>query len=198
MIGQVQDSVAKGSSVSFDYSTSADSTFGIGVSASPFTGYTASGTYTITNTIGGDGGFSEGPKFNRFVLGHFYRQKFKGNPQAACNPYEAYLVKAVSDAFPAPKKMRTPAKDPFGRCSRDPHGLATMAARTGHFSSDRSVAATISAAAMILDLSVSGSTGFTDGIHTAYQNHSKGQEYVCGNKQLPNAPKLWSNDSQGK
>lgn len=107
-------------------------------------------------------------------------------------------MSAVGDSFPAPAKAKKPAKDPYGRCARDPHGLAAMAPHTGHFDSDRGKAATYSAAATIYDVTVSGSTGYTSDITISYHNNSKRYEYVCGDAQMPNAPKLWSNNSQGR
>jgi hypothetical protein len=196
-IGQMQDSTSKGSQVSWDYKASADSTFGIGVSDSVTKNYTASGSFSITNSMSGSGGFSAGPGFNRFVYGHFYRQRYKN--VGFCNKkYKIEFVSAVGDSFPAPAKAKKPQKDPYGRCNRDPNGLASMAPGTGHFNSDRAKATTYSAAATIYNITVSGSTGYTSDITTGYRNHSKRYEYVCGDARMPNAPKLWSNNSQGK
>jgi hypothetical protein len=197
LIGQMQDSGSKGSQVSWDYAVSADSTFGVGVSDSPTKNYTISGSFSITNSMSGSGGFSAGPGFNRFVYGHFYRQRYK-NIGFCTKKYKTEFVSAVGDSFPAPARAKKPATNPYGRCSRDPNGLAAMAPHTGHFNSDRAKATTYSAAATIYNLTVSGSTGYSSDITTGYNNHSKRYEYVCGNARMPNAPKLWSNNSQGR
>lgn len=76
LIGQMQDSSARGSKVTWNYKTQADSTFGIGVSDSPTKHFSESGSFTITNSMGGNGGFPAGPGFNRFVYGHFFRQRY--------------------------------------------------------------------------------------------------------------------------
>lgn len=202
LIGQMQDSGAKGSHVKFVYKTSADSTFGVGVSGSPVKNYTVSGSFTITNSMSGSGGVPEGPGFNGFLYGHFYRQRYE--QQAAADPicgphYVSKYVKAVGDAFTKPKnKTKMPKKDPYGRCRHDPHGDATMVAHGGSFDSDRAKATTYSAAATIYNLSVSGSTGYTSDIDINYTNSSNREEYICGNADMPNAPILWSNNSQGR
>lgn len=197
LIGQMQDSSSQGSQVSWDYGASADSTFGVAVSDSPTKNYTVSGSFSITNSMSGSGGFSSGPGFNSFVYGHFYRQRYK-DVGFCSKKYKTKFVSAVGDSFPAPTKAKKPAKDPYGRCSRDPHGLAAMAPKGGHFNSDRAKATTYSFAATIYNVTVSGSTGYTSDITISYNNNSKRYEYVCGDAQLPNAPKLWSNNSQGK
>jgi hypothetical protein len=198
-IGQVQDSEGKGSKVSFDYAGNADSTFGVGVSDSPADGYTVSGSFTITNSIGSDGGFTTGPGFNRFVYGHFYRQRYAYDIASCVPTYMAEYYNSAGDAFsPSAKAKPRPKKDPYGRCSRDPHGLITMNPHGGRFSNDRAHAVTFSAAAAIYDINVSGSTGYTNDIKIAYQNNSGRYEFVCGNAQMPNSPILWSNNSQGR
>ena len=202
LIGQMQDSEGKGSHVKFVYKTSADSTFGVGASGSPAKNYTVSGSFTITNSMSGSGGVPEGAGFNGFLYGHFYRQLYE--QQAAADPicgphYVSKYVKAVGDAFTKPRnKTKTPKKDPYGRCGQDPHGDATMVSHGGTFDSDRAKATTYSAAATIYNLSVSGSTGYTSDIDINYTNNSNREEFVCGNSDMPNAPILWSNNSQGR
>ena len=202
LIGQMQVSNSRGSSADWDYKTKADSTFGIGVSDSIDKHYSLDGHFSITNSMGGDGGFTGGPGFNRFVYGHFYRQRYispvYGNPpQPVCgHHYKAYYPKAIGDSYPQGKKR--PRKDPCGRCTNDPFGFAQMTPRTGHYNSDRGHATDYSVAATIYDLTVSGQTGYTNDIHIGYHNKSRRWEYACGNGTLPGAPKPWSNNSQGK
>ncbi len=200
LIGQMQDSKGKGSQVDWDYSTTADSTFGVAVSDDLTKHYSASGSFTITNSLGGSGGFSEGPGFDRYVYGHFYRQRYQSTYDLQGKPvcghdYKAYYPNAVGDSYPAGKKK--PPLDPYGVCKRDPFGIAEMTPKTGSYKSDRGHATTYSAAATIYDVTVSGQTGYTSDIHISYHNHSKLTEYVCGNGTLPDAPKLWSNNSKG-
>jgi hypothetical protein len=151
---------------------------------------------------GGSGGFTGGPGFNRFVYGHFYRQRYRsptfGSPPfPVCgHNYKTYYPNAVGDSYPQGKKR--PHKDPYGRCTNDPFGLAEMTSRTGHYDSDCGHATDYSAAATIYNLTVSGETGYSNDINIGYHNHSRRTEYVCGNSTPPNAPKLWSNNSQGK
>lgn len=161
--------------------------------------YTVDGSFTITQTFSGDGGFTAGPKFNRFVYGHFYRQRyisntFAGHPICGHN-YKAYFPSAVGDSYPQGKKR--PAKDPYrGGCLHNPHGFAQMKSGNGHYGADRGHATNYSAAATIFDVTVSGQTGYSDDIHITYMNHSNSTEYVCGNANLPDAPILWSNSSR--
>ncbi len=201
LIGQMQDSKAKGSEVDWDYSTAADSTFGVAVSGNLAKHYSVSGSFTITNSLGGAGGFGAGPGFDRYVYGHFYRQRYLSNSDLQGHPicghrYKAYYPTAVGDSYPQGKKK--PALDPYGRCKRDPYGLAEMAPKTGHWDADRGHATTYSSAATIYDVTVSGQTGYTSDITITYHNHSKLTEYVCGNGPLAGAPKLWSNDNEGR
>jgi len=194
----MQDSSARLNKVTWEYATQSDSTFGVGVSDSPTKGYTEGGSFTITNSMGGSGGFTAGPGFNRFVYGHFFRQRYQ---IAALNPicsplYMAKFVSSVGDSF-APRQRSTPRKDPYRRCRRDPHGLATVNPH-GHWDQDRGKAVTYSAAATIFNLSVSGSTGYTNTININYQNNSNLGVFVCGNAQPQIAPILWSNNSQGR
>lgn len=73
-----------------------------------------------------------------------------------------------------------------------------MTPRTGHYDSDRGHATDYSAAATIDNLTVSGETGYANDIHIGYHDQSRRTEFVCGNGTLPDAPKLWSNNTQGK
>lgn len=202
LIGQMQVSNSRGSSADWDYSTEADSTFEVGVSDSIDKHYSLDGHFSITTKMGGSGGFTGGPGFNRFVYGHFYRQRyisptFGSPPFPVCgHNYKTYYPNAVGDSYPQGKKR--PRKDPYGRCTSDPFGLAEMTPRSGHYDSDRGHATDYSAAATIYDLTVSGQTGYTKDIRIGYHNHSRRTEFVCGNGTLPDAPKLWSNNSQGK
>jgi hypothetical protein len=199
LIGQMQDSAARGSKVEWEYSSEADSTFGVGVSNNPTKHFNESGSFTITNSISGSGGFTAGAGFNRFVYGHFYRQRYVGTaPQPFCSyHYKVKFVKSVGDSFSASGSAKHPPVDQYGQCSNDPNGVATMNANGGHWDRDRGKAKTYSSAATIFNLNVSGSTGYTDDIHIRYTDNTKHREYVCGNAQLPDAPILWSNDSQG-
>jgi hypothetical protein len=192
-IGQMQVSTAPGSEARWTYNTQADSTFGVGVSASATSGYSVDGSFTVTNTIGSSGGFTGGPGFNRYVDGHFYRQRYISDGFCG-HLYKAKIVSAVGDSYAGTNK---PPTDPYGRCGNDPNGLAAMDANGGFYGSDRGRATDYSGAASIYNLSVSGRTGYTDDIHIDYTNNSSGTEYVCGNGELPHAPIMWSNDSSG-
>jgi len=114
LIGQMQDSSGKGSVVDWEYKSTADSTFGVGVSGSPAKHYSLDGHFSITNNFGGSGGFSEGPGFDGFVYGHFYRQRYRNliydNGHPACgHKYKTYYPNAIGDSYPQGKKK--PAKD---------------------------------------------------------------------------------------
>ncbi len=203
-IGQMQNGDGKHTSATFNYSTSADSTFGVGTSNSPNDNYTLSGDLTITNSFGGSGSFTRGPGFNDFVFGHFYRQRYRipAVETGICGrKFKAEYVQAAGDAFPPGKKLKeqfgTPKKDPYGRCGKDPFGLVVVTPNGG-WNKDRAKAVTLSASATIYNLDVSGSTGFTDDINIAYRNNGKSPAFVCGNADLPDTPILWSNDLQGK
>ncbi|MGO9161495.1 MAG: hypothetical protein ACLP7J_12405 [Streptosporangiaceae bacterium] len=199
-IGQMQDSSGRGSKAAWNYSTEADSTFGVGVSGSLTANYSGDGSLTITNSIGASGGFTAGADFNRFVYGHFYRQRYEsdmylGHPICG-HRYKTEYTTAVGDSYPQGTKK--PGKDPYGRCSRDPYGLARMRAHGGYYDSDRGHATKYSGAAAMFNISVSGQTGYTNDIHIDLANNSSRTEYACGNADLPDAPKLWSNNSLGR
>jgi len=201
LIGQMQVSASPGSDAAWDYSTQADSTFGVAVSGQVSKHYKVDGSFTITQTFSGDGGFTAGPGFNRFVYGHFYRQRyisdmFLGKPICGHN-YKTYFPSTVGDSYP--HGTRKPSTDPYrGGCAHDPHGLAEMSPRTGHYGADRGRATNYSLAATIYNVTVSGQTGYTNDIHIGYMNHSGLTEYVCGNADLPDSPILWSNNSRDR
>ena len=198
-IGQMQDSSGAGSAVSWVYRTTADSTFGVGVSnSSPTGGYSASGSLTVTNSIGTSSGFSEGPGFNGYVDSNFYRQTYQSNMyfgHPLCGDrWMTRFVSAVGDSYPGPY---SPPRDPYGTCWSDPYGKAKVPPKTGVFSADRGRATNYGGAANIFGLSVNGQTGYTNNIHIDYANHSGLWEYVCGNGYMSNPPILWSNNSAG-
>lgn len=86
LIGQMQDSAANGSEVDWHYGVMADSTFGVAVSDHLTRHYEMSGSFTITNKIGTNGGFKAGPGFNRFIYGHFYRQRYTSSSLRSGSP----------------------------------------------------------------------------------------------------------------
>jgi hypothetical protein len=204
LIGQMQSAAGKGSEADYEYKSEADSTFGVGVSLDYKSHYHLDGHFHITNSISDDGGSHAGPSFNRFIYGHFYRQRYENsetnpNGKPACGyQWKIKFVSAVGDVYEAGKKVKRPALDPWGRCANDPYGLAEMDPSGGHYGTDRGNATDYDASASIYNLTVDGQTGYTNDIHIEYTNNSKLSEYVCGNNFLPNAPILWSNNDAGR
>lgn len=198
-LGQMQDSSEDGAYATWIYDTEADSTFGVGFSAQPNANYYESGSASVTNSIGAEGGFTVHQGFNRYVDGHVYRQSYysninPNNGQPACGArYRTEIVRAVGDSYPGPN---SPPLDPYGRCGNDPYGLAKMVPG-GYYDADRGHAVTYSAAASFFGLSVSGSTGYTNDIHIKLGNASPVYMYACGSGYLPYAPVLWSNSIYG-
>jgi hypothetical protein len=193
-LGQMQDSTAGGSSVRWTYGVQADSSFDVGVSLSPTSGYSAGGNVTVSNSIGASGGFTAGAGYNWYVDGHMYQVRYYGSPSYACGwSYQTYFHQAVGDSFTGTNQ---PSLNPWSRCGNDPYGLATVQ-NGGFYEADRGQAVSYSAVATFWNFSVGGHTGYSSNIYIHYTNNSGGPEYVCGTNYLPNAPILYSNSLSG-
>lgn len=172
----------------------------------PTKDFTLGGSWHVSDSIGGGGGFDTGAGFNRFVWGHFYRQRYISDNEHSCGGwnYKARYAKSAGDAFwlkssQEPKQYRrTPKLDPYGRCENDPNGVDYMSPHGGVFHADHGRAETFSFSAAIYNLSVDGSTGYTTHVQIRYRNDSSLGEYVCGNGEMPDSPLLWSNNTAGR
>lgn len=194
-LGEVHVANAKGMEETFDYHTQADSTISVGFSANG-KNWSASGTDTVNNELGTDGGFTEGKKTAVWAAGHVYYQAWK-NSQAspACpNGKDRYVeaTHSASDAFPGNNLPPSQAASPYHGCLHDPYGFATVPKSTGYWDSDMSRAITISGAATIFGFNFSASTGFTKDIKDSYSNHSSINTYVCGTQEMPSVPNVFN------
>ncbi len=178
----------------FEYSTNADSTISIGLSGTATNGFTSSGTLTITNSIGTNSGFTVGQGTLRYVQSHMYYQEYQDNGAAACPPNGPYKVQADHDAGDSflESFASVPARNPYGDCSDDPYGLATVQ-KGGHFQSDRGRAETITSAQQWLGFTFSSTSGFSNDLYDNYLNQTSGNQSVCGTTYMPNVQTVYNN-----
>lgn len=183
--------------MAWDYGTEADTTMSIGYSFTASGDWSTNGTYTATNTIGSDSGFSATDRHDlRYIDGQAYFQRYQRNSLCG-KPYKNELDHVVGNSWIAGTGRHHsihPQANPYHGCliSDDPYGNARVKPGT-HFSSDRATASTISHAASAFGFSFSQSTGFTSHIHHDYINHSRETVYVCGKGYMPDVPTLYNN-----
>jgi hypothetical protein len=189
-ISQLHLANVSGLQAHWRYSTTADTTMSVGFSNSPASGYTASGTFTATNSIGTDSGFTRTTGTRRYVVGQAYWQRYRANFKALCGHwYKNTLDHMVGSSGLG---TRRPAANPYGGCLNDPFGQATV--HPGEFfGADRAKAVTLGGAATVWGFTFSESTGFTSGIHHNYTNNSNKDVYLCGRNYMPNVPMIYNN-----
>jgi len=180
----------KGLHAHWEYSTTADTTMSVGFSNSPASGYAASGTFTASNSIGADSGFTRTTGTRRFIVGQAYWQRYRANFKALCG----HWYKNTLDHMVGTSTLgsRQPRANPYGGCLNDPYGKATV--HPGEFfGADRAKAVTLGGAATLWGFTFSESTGYTSGIHHNYTNNSKIVVYLCGRNYMPGVPMIYNN-----
>jgi hypothetical protein len=201
-IGQFHLTKLKRLSLAWDYGVTADTTASVGYSNSSDKGWTIQGSYTSTNTIGANSGFTKtGRMLLRFVDGDAYFQRYQGDSKACPYKYKNKLDHMVGDSWLAPtgtntkKVKKHPKANPYGGClkSKDPYGNARVVPGD-HYGSDRDQAATIDIAGTVFGFSFDQSTGFSNDIHENYSNNNRHTTvYVCGTNYMPNVPIEYNN-----
>lgn len=190
-IGELHVANIAGSNADWDYHQNADSTIGVTFSASPGGGFSASGTATITNSIGAGGGFDGGQGFLQYVQGDFYWQEYVSSTYfgipVCSSTYKARYTTSAGDASPGPNQ---PPANPWGGCNQDPNGHAIVPVN-GYYEEDHSTAASYSVGTTLFGVGVSTQTGFTSTIYEHYNNNGSVNREVCGSAQMPNVPIIY-------
>jgi hypothetical protein len=192
-IGEVHVADPRGMSDTYEYDTQADSTITIGFSESSPTGpWSASGSLTITNSMGTSGGWTAGRSTVIYADAHIYYQRYRSNDAQLCfgRVWRTQADHAAGDAFPG---TRRPPGIPYqGGCRHDPNGYDTVTEHRGFWNSDTSKAAGYGGIASAWGFSFGGSTGFTKHIKDNYVNHSGVRTYVCGKARMPYVPIIYN------
>ena len=194
-IGELHVANVSGASATYTYSVQADSTFGVEVSDSgPTSGYSESGTASVTNSIGGSGGFTGGQGFLWYVVSDFYSETFGSNinplnGDPACGA--RYMTQVVQAIGGATQGTNQPPANPYGSCTSDPNGWTQLQPYSGYWGSDYGRSESYSVALTIFGVGLYGDTGFSTNIHIEYHNSGPNWLYVCGNAPLPDAPILY-------
>jgi hypothetical protein len=171
----------------------------VGYSASAQGDWTSSGTYTATNSIGADSGFSVSNQHAlRYIDGQAYFQRYSRNSLCG-RPFKNELDHMVGNSWMATNGKHHklhPRANPYHGClkSADPYGNAIVKSGT-HFSSDRATATTLLNAATAFGFSFSQSTGFTSDVHHDYINNSYKTVYICGKGYMPDVPTLYNDQT---
>jgi hypothetical protein len=197
-IGQLHLTKLRGLSLAWDYGTEADTTMSVGYSDSPDKNWTISGTYTATNSLGTDSGFTiKNMRARRFAVGQAYFQRWKKTVGCVERTYRNELDHMAGSSWMAgtgAHHSAVPPPNPYNGCltSEDPYGNDRIPPN-GHFNSDRDTAATLTAATTAYGMSFSATTGFTSYIHHDYVNDSRETVYVCGHGYMPDVPTIFNN-----
>jgi hypothetical protein len=197
-IGQLHLTKLRGLSLTWDYGTEADTTMSVGYSDSPNKNWTLSGTYTATNSLGTDSGFTiRNMRARRFVVGQAYFQRWRKTEGCVERTYRDQLDHMAGSSWmggTGPHHNIVPPPNPYNGCltRNDPFGNDQVPPG-GHFSSDRDTAATLTAATTAYGMTFSATTGFTTHIHHDYLNLSRETVYVCGQDYMPDVPTIFNN-----
>lgn len=188
-INQIHVNQANGLTLRFEYHTQADTTLSVGESETGEKGWTASGSVTVTNSMGSNGGFTVGDGVLFYVDGHMYYQKYAGTYDCP-KPFKVQVDHAAGDAF---EGDQNPKPNPYGGCygKTDPFGSVELNPH-GYFDSDHSTAAGYDGAATVWGFSFSGHTGFTKDIEENYTNNDSDNQYLCGTTYMPGVPIIYS------
>jgi hypothetical protein len=192
-IGELHVANLSGASATYNYSQQADSTFGVEYSDSgPTSGYSESGTASVGNSWGTNASLYGGQGYLWYIDSHFYSETYRSNYSTtgtwACgSEYMTQVVSAVGDVY---QGTNQPPVNPYGSCTSDPYGYATVPPR-GQWSSDRGQAQSYSVSLSIFGVGLYGDTGFNSNINITYHNASSSDQYVCGTTYMPDVPVLY-------
>jgi hypothetical protein len=191
-IGQVHVANVGGVSDDYKYTTRDDATVSVGVSASPSSHYSASGSVTLTDSLSASGHLTFGKGAVHFVETLMYYQRYRNNNGISCPAGIRYKVQADHSAGNVAQGSGSPSKNPFGGCRRDKNGFIPLPP-SGGFQVDRAKSATVGGATALYGLNVSASAGFTSDILEDYEASKKaGTSYICGSRSLPDVPIIYN------
>lgn len=185
-LGQIQDSDGVGASVEWQLSQSQTSTYGIGVSLSPATGFTADGTESQTATVGThayytgtnpDGSLNG---FNWYVDTHVYRQEYTRWICQIPGSAQEYVVQAEDPQGDIIRGTNQPPTDPYGRCGGDPYGYVTQEPNGG-WGQDRGTATTYSGGITMFGVGFTSQSGYSSDNYIQWNDNESIEEHECGN-----------------
>lgn len=190
-IGQIHVADIYGMTETFEYGTNADTTISIGVSADSGSGYSDDGTVTISNSIGTDAGFTAGNGTRQHADTQMYYQRYSNEFGGCSTNYLMEDVGATGSAFLGTGSV--PGADPYGTCTDDPYGYATIAANNGTYSADRAHAETESTAATLFGFNFSASSGYSSTLFDHYKNTTPNNQTLCGTNYMPGVKTIFNN-----
>jgi len=190
-IGEMHVADVSGAQGVWHYALTADNEFSVGV-GSDGTNWSASGTFTVNNSIGADSGFTRGRGYYMYVNGHEYYGKYHNTTGLTGVCHYLYMTQATSSAGDSYDGVNQPATNPWGSCHDDPYGLATVA-HGGYYDKDFSKAVHYGGVASVFGFTVSGRTGYTHNIHIGLRNtNATTNTYACGRGQMPYVPVIYN------
>lgn len=178
-LGELHIANVSGMTGKFENETEADTTLGIGYSASGDSGsFAGAGTVTLSNSIGSDGAITRDAGYHMYVQGHVYYEEDLVTGDICLNGYYIEGTSSVGDVTDGTNEAPT---NPYGTCGADPHGLATVGPE-GTWVANKSTAITYGGATTLLGFQISGSTGYTNSVNVSWHAGSTAT-YICGDKQ---------------
>jgi hypothetical protein len=189
-IGELHVANQAGSEGRFTYKTQADSTLSVGLSTDG-KNYSASGSVTVSNSLGASGGYTEGKGTLTYAHDNMYFGHYIGSYWSCGASDKVQATKSTGDSFPG---SGTPPGAPWSTCHDDPNGYAKIAAN-GFWDVDRAKAVHYDAVATAFNFTVSGRTGYTDGIHIKLTNNGSQPTFACGTAQMPDVPIVYNKPS---
>jgi hypothetical protein len=189
-IGELHVANQSGSHGTFTYHTQADSSLSVGLSTDGTT-YSASGSVTVSNSLAATGGYTTDAGSLTYAHDDMYYGHYTGSYWSCGATDKVQATKSTGDAFPG---SGTPPGAPWSSCHNDPNGYAKIAAN-GSWDVDRARAVSYSAVATAVNFTVSGHTGYTDGIHIKLTNNGSQPTYACGTAQMPDVPIVYNKPS---
>jgi hypothetical protein len=194
-IGELHVANISGAHGIWHYAVTADNEFSIGVSQNG-TDWSASGTDTVSNSIGADSGFSRGQGYYMYVNGHEYYGKYHNTTGLTGICHYLYMTHATSSAGDSYDGLNHPATNPWGSCHDDPYGFVTIAHDGGYYDKSFSHAVHYNGVATVYGFTVGGRTGYTKNIHIGLRNDNPTlNTYACGRGQMPNVPVIYNGGS---
>ncbi len=175
-IGELHVADLSGSSGEYISSNQTDNTIEVGFSLTAGSGFSDDGTLGLSNSITSGGGFTHDGGYSQYVDEHVYYAEYDLGGDCA-----GYYLEATSTPGDAQPGVNSAPTDPYGSCSADPNGFATVPS-DGSWGDDRSTAYFYSGIANWLGFSFSGSDGYDSDVFEKWST-AKGAPAtdVCGN-----------------
>jgi hypothetical protein len=116
-IGEIHVGSTNGLSMQWNYYSTSDTTLTVGLSPSSDTGpWSASGSYTTTNSLGSGGGFLSGRKTLVYSDGDMWYQRYKWTGGAPlCAHWTNQVVSALGDSD---RGSNSPPRNPYCGCAK--------------------------------------------------------------------------------